>query len=75
MEGVMKYDLSTTWTVVLAVAVLWDLAWKGAALWRAAHRERPGCFVVLLVVNSAGLLPLFYLLSYHQPTPKAAGAV
>jgi len=47
---------------LLAAVVIWSLVWKGLALWRAARAQQPAWFVVLLVVNTAGLLEIAYLL-------------
>jgi Family of unknown function (DUF5652) len=47
-------------TAVVAVA-LWDLAWKGLALWQAAKRRQPVWFAGLLFLNTAGALPITYL--------------
>lgn len=66
----MPDDVSTTWKVLIAIMVLWDLAWRGIALWRASHRNQSGWFIVLLVVNSVGMLPIIYLLSHPQQAPK-----
>lgn len=46
----------------LFLLLLWDLIWKGLALWRAAKRRERWWFIALLVVNTAGLLPIAYLL-------------
>jgi MFS superfamily sulfate permease-like transporter len=48
--------------VALPLLVLWDIAWRGMALWRSARRTDLIWFVVLLVVNSLGILPIVYLL-------------
>lgn len=48
--------------IIIALVALWDLFWKGLALWRAARRGSKIWFVVLLVVNSAGILPIIYLM-------------
>lgn len=61
----MTYDLSTTWTVILILAMIWELIWKGIAMWRAAHLDQPVWFGTLLVISSLGILPIFYLLSHH----------
>jgi len=45
---------------------LWDLAWKGVALWRAAKRKEMWWFVALLIVNSMGILPIVYLLVWGK---------
>lgn len=45
-----------------ALALLaWALFWKGWALWQAAKKEGRIWFVVLLVINTAGLLEIAYL--------------
>jgi hypothetical protein len=59
----MDYDLSLTWTLIIIAAALWELAWKGMALWKAARLQQSAWFVVLLVINSVGLLPIIYLLT------------
>lgn len=50
--------------VVLAAVVIWSLIWKGLALWRAARAQQAAWFVALLVVNTAGLLEIVYLLFF-----------
>jgi peptidoglycan/LPS O-acetylase OafA/YrhL len=58
----MTYHLSDTQIYVLVILALWELIWKGLALWKAAKRRQPVWFVVILVINSAGILPIIYLL-------------
>lgn len=60
------YDLSTAWIIVLIVGVIWELIWKGMAMWRAARLEQPVWFTLLLVISSVGILPIIYLLSHHE---------
>lgn len=50
--------------IPLAVA---DLVLKGFALWKAARKEQNIWFIVLLVVNSLGILPLIYLFLVKDP--------
>ena len=53
-----------TWQVVLfIVAAVWELTWKGFALWRAAKRNHSVWFFLLLVLNTVGILPIIYLLA------------
>ncbi len=58
----MDYNLSTTWTVVLIVAAVWELAWKAVALWKSAHNNQRKWFAGILIINSVGVLPIVYLL-------------
>src|SRR3989338_6667143 len=41
--------------------VLWSLVWKGLALWHSARRGQYWWFVILLVVNTLGILEIVYL--------------
>lgn len=41
--------------------LVWSFFWKGLALWHAAKRNEAWWFLVLLVVNTAGILELIYL--------------
>lgn len=63
---------------VLVLIVVWTLVWKGLALWRAARAGQTGWFIVLLVVNTVGLLEIVYLLVLSRRTlavPSSAGGV
>jgi hypothetical protein len=40
---------------------IWEITWKGFALWRAAKNNSKYWFIPLLIVNSVGLLPIIYL--------------
>lgn len=46
----------------LAPLLLWELVWKSLALWRAARNSQKGWFIGLLILNTAGVLPIVYLL-------------
>ncbi len=51
--------------VVLLVAI-WTLFWKGWALWRAARNGSKWWFVILLVVNTLGILEILYLFVFSK---------
>ncbi len=59
--------------VWLIPVILIELVLKGFALWRAGRNNHPVWFVVLLIVNSIGILPLIYLLAFD--TGKKAVSV
>jgi hypothetical protein len=48
-------------TYLLLALALWELPWKGVALWKAAHRNQKGWFVALLIFNTMGILPIIYI--------------
>ena len=50
--------------------VVIELILKGLALWRAARNSQNVWFIVLLIINSAGILPAIYLLFFQKKTAK-----
>lgn len=62
MERVWHTSL---WNVLIFFVVL-DVILRGMALWRAARLGQKWWFVALLLVNSAGILPLIYLLTHQE---------
>ena len=46
---------------VLAVIAIWTLVWKGLALWHAGRNNQKVWFVILLIVNTVGILEILYL--------------
>jgi uncharacterized membrane protein len=51
---------------VLVALIAWSLAWKGLALWRAARNDSKPWFVVLLLVNTLGVLEILYLFVFGR---------
>lgn len=56
------HEISTAQAILIVVLVFWDLFWKGWALWRSAKRGQSIWFIAILIINSAGILPIIYLL-------------
>lgn len=46
--------------------VAWSLFWKGLALWRAAKNQSKVWFIVLLIVNTMGILEILYLFVFGR---------
>jgi len=47
------------WLIVLIS--LWSIPWKGMALWKAAQLSHKRWFIVLLLVNTIGILDIIYI--------------
>jgi len=60
-------------TVVIAVATLFVLATvlKGMALWQAGVRKQKHWFIALFLLNTAGVLPIIYLLTRKSKSKNA----
>lgn len=48
---------------------IWELVWKGSALWKAACNKQKYWFVGLLLVNTLGILPIVYLKFFQREQP------
>jgi len=57
----MDLGLLTNKYFILSI-VIWELIWKGLALWFAAKRDQKAIYVLLLVLNTVGLFPIGYLI-------------
>lgn len=51
---------------IVAVVAVWSLFWKGIALWRAANGKQKYWFIVMLVLNTMGILELVYLFRFAK---------
>lgn len=52
--------------LVVIPLVFWSLFWKGWALWRAVKNDSKPWFIVLLVVNTLGLLEILYIFVFGK---------
>lgn len=56
------------WLIIaLVVIAILEFVFKGMALYRAARNQSKGWFVVLFILNTAGILPILYLLMSKNP--------
>ncbi|MFH1211256.1 MAG: DUF5652 family protein [archaeon] len=60
-------DLTFIW-FLLVVALIWSTIWKGIALWKSARYGQKAWFIVLIIVNTIGLLEIIYL-AFFQKRP------
>lgn len=56
-------------TAVLVIA-LWELIWKGIALWKCGRHNQLAWYICILIFNTAGILPIIYLLFFQRRTRK-----
>lgn len=52
--------------VLLLVLMVWSAVWKGIALWKSGRNNQLVWFVVMFIINSAGILPIVYLLFFQK---------
>lgn len=53
-------------TTLLIVIIAWTLVWKGLALWKSARSGAKVWFIILLLVNTVGILDIIYYFYIHK---------
>ncbi len=56
--------------LAIFLAIVWSAVWKGIALWRAGRNAHLAWFVVLLVVNTLGILEMVYIFAVSKKKPQ-----
>ena len=60
--GNMGFMMMPEWFFAfISIVLVWSLFWKGLALWHASRRKQPWWFVIILLVNTMGILEIVYL--------------
>jgi hypothetical protein len=47
--------------IIIVIIVLWTIPWKIYAVWTAVKHDHKRWFVVLLILNTVGILEIFYI--------------
>lgn len=61
-------------TTLIIALVVWSLIWKGIGLWFAARNYQKAWYIAILILNTAGILEIIYLLFFRrdkQPETKS----
>ena len=52
--------------IAVIILVAWSVFWKGMALWKASREQHKAWFVVLLLVNTIGILEILYIYVFSK---------
>lgn len=50
----------------IILLAIWSIIWKGTALWKAARNSHKVWFIVLLLVNTVGILEILYICFFSK---------
>jgi hypothetical protein len=56
--------LGLTWWMLLII--IWDLAWRVAAVWKSTRLNHPMWSVVFVLFQSVGILPILYIFLFSK---------
>ena len=63
--------LNNPWHALLfTVLAIWTLVWKGTALWKAAKNNHTVWYIIMLVVNTVGILEIVYIFFFSKKKNK-----
>ena len=67
------HQFNNPWFVLIfSVLMVWTLIWKGIALWKSAQNNQPTWFVIMLIVNTIGILEIVYIFFFSKKKEKSA---
>ncbi len=52
--------------LVMLVILIWSLIWKGIALWKSARKSHKLWFIILLILNTVGILEILYIYVFSK---------
>jgi hypothetical protein len=56
-----------TWLIIVyIIAIVWTAIWKGIALWKSARLNHKIWFVLLLIINTLGILEILYIFIFSK---------
>ena len=55
-----------TFMLLASLIMIWSLLWKGLALWKSARKGNLVWFILLLVINTAGILEILYIFIFSK---------
>ena len=64
-----NFAFGTSTLIWLIPLIIWSTIWKGIALWKAGKHNQLSWFVIILIVNTVGILEIIYL-AFFQPKSK-----
>ncbi len=51
---------------ILYLLIAWSIIWKGIALWYSGRNKQLAWFIILLLVNTVGILEICYLAFFRK---------
>jgi len=70
----MKGPILVAFVVALILVAIWDGVWKLIAMWKSARHSQLAWFICLAIFNTAGILPILYILLFQKPAPPPPAA-
>ncbi len=63
-------EIGTIVWLLIGLGIEWSAVWKGIALWRAARNGHLPWFIIMVIINTAGILEIIYIFGFSKPKTK-----
>lgn len=64
--------ISMSWFLPTVIALaIWDIIWKLVAMWYAARDKQKLWYILLVLFNSIGVLPILYIYVIRKNVKKS----
>jgi|GEM_PF-944645 len=55
-----------TAVIIFIIISVWTLIWKGFALWKSCKKNHCIWFIILLIINTIGILEILYIYIFSE---------
>jgi methionyl-tRNA synthetase len=63
----MDPSILPLWIIPFILVIgIWEAVWKAIAMWKSARNNQLAWYVCLLIFNTAGILPILYILFFQK---------
>jgi hypothetical protein len=52
--------------ILIVILAVWEVVWKLIALWKASRNNQLAWFIVMAIINTAGILEIVYILFFQK---------
>jgi sorbitol-specific phosphotransferase system component IIC len=59
-------EMLTNFMPVIMILIIWEVIWKLIAMWKSARNNHLVWFVCIALINTAGILPIVYILMHKN---------
>jgi len=56
--------------IIIIIAIIWTLPWKGFALWKSARKGNSGWFIFFLLINTLAIFEILYIFIFSERKEK-----
>ena len=66
----MPTEIENIPVIIIILAAIWTIPWKGVALWKSARAGSKAWFMILLLINTLAILEILYIFVFSKRIKK-----